>query len=677
MKSLYAVLLLMAATACVSTIKLPDEERVSSFDVSVDGVFAPGTTTPLPVVTVCSSKYGGEANVPKEARGTKDCPYVIPRGEVDVAVVAKAKNTKGDPTPLTGTLTFRVVPGDIAADYNFRFGDMAGGDLKKTVRASHLYGEVKIWVEDAPPEHLYDAGTRIEYTVSDPTRERTWATGTSPVVYFEEPTLAKVQIPDGFDNRSSPFIGQFMVIGRNPESGSVITQSCADPGPDGKAQPVDGQPATLVVTGTDPSGFFVTDITACRIKEALTDVTGATQVRVAEPDGYLPAGFGSMFIYNYSYPDGLDQGDLLWTLSGAVQEFTSTTQLTFPAWSIREKVRQLPADQWNKYLNLVKPVEINGRICGLDNQAVPFLTDSLCGHNRRNLKLESVESGLVTVKQVRFPEAFSSCDKNADGEVPFFCEGTVNGVWQWQDCDFETDVPAPDAPEMQCLIDCVISGTAKDKDGNVLFSGKRCSERATYDGFGQYVVELSPPGPAAAGFDPSLSARFSQVALSGTSQLFPLAFAGNAEVALWCDSAAKVKAGDDTVVATAADLDVPAKTRKFIRLSGTQTRVAVIANGAPAANAQCYAGFNPETKMNLITKDAVPDLNPDCDVNNPNGDLAEQCRLTLSATYDVTGHLRQLQPGRPRWAILPRDADDVCCHPGPGLSCPKPLKQCP
>ena len=39
----------------------------------------------------------------------------------------------------------------------------------------------------------------------------------SRALYFEEPTLAKVQIPDGFDNRARRFVGQFLTMGRPPE----------------------------------------------------------------------------------------------------------------------------------------------------------------------------------------------------------------------------------------------------------------------------------------------------------------------------------------------------------------------------------------------------------------------------------------------------------------------------
>jgi hypothetical protein len=47
-----------------------------------------------------------------------------------------------------------------------------------------------------------------------------------------------------------------------------------------------------------------------------------------------------------------------------------------------------------------------------------------------------------------------------------------------------------------------------------------------------------------------------------------------------------------------------------------------------------------------------------------------------SVTFDVVGHLRQIQPARPRWMVMPRDADDLCCHPGTDGQCPRPIKAC-
>jgi hypothetical protein len=111
-------------------------------------------------------------------------------------------------------------------------------------------------------------------------------------------------------------------------------------------------------------------------------------------------------------------------------------------------------------------------------------------------------------------------------------------------------------------------------------------------------------------------------------------------------------------------------------LAPGETKVAVVAEGAPVTDAKCSIAINPRVRMNLVTKDAIPDLDPDCREDDPDADKALNCRALHGATFDVVGHLRQVQPARPRWVILPRDADDVCCRPAPGLGCPKPIKQC-
>jgi hypothetical protein len=121
----------------------------------------------------------------------------------------------------------------------------------------------------------------------------------------------------------------------------------------------------------------VTDISACRLREQLQDSLG-NSVRTPEPlepcqvdgadggkvinldggmgqcpislrscrratdcVGFLPGTYASMFVFNFNFPDALDEGDLLFTLSGSVQEFTSTTQMVFPAWTTAERVRRL------------------------------------------------------------------------------------------------------------------------------------------------------------------------------------------------------------------------------------------------------------------------------------------------------------------------------------------------
>lgn len=675
--------LTLVALAGCTQIDPPVMSPVASFDVkvlkfSIDNV---GLPLDLDVVAPCAARYGNnQTMVPAEVRGTQDCPYAIVRREIQIEVQATALDAKGQPaTAFDEPVSFRVVPGDLTGDYAFRWAQAAAGVAVGTIKTTHQYGQVRVWAEHAPPKLLYSDGGYAGSLDQLPKAPAKWtyATGLSPIIYFEEPTLAKLQVPDGADNRSSPLVGEFLTIGKRPESGMKQLQSCAnDPARN-------GQVVKMVVTGTDPSGFFVTDVTACRLleeqgarppepNEACTagkcEVSQGTCMSSADCLRYGPGTFGHMFIYNYSFPDGLDTGDLLWTLSGSVQEFTSTTQLTFPSWTLAERVHQLPQEQWTKYLSQVPIVDISLRMCGADNVLAPFLTDALCGHNKRNLKMEANESGLVRVRNVRFPERFVNCDMNGDSSVPFFCEQTdMNGTWIWGSCSFGEVEPAQAMVERTCNHDCVV--------GLNQYSNTICSEESTYIGFGQFVVELTPPGLPGTRLDSSLPARFQEIALGATAARNATAYAEGTPVAIACSAPAHYRFGDGTLADATDPVLLPGLVVNHLLAPG-ETKVAVVAEGTAPAGAKCSIALNPRARINLITKDAIPDLQPDCRDDDADADKAATCRALHAATFDVVGHLRHVQPARPRWVILPRDADDVCCHPGPGLSCPKPIKQC-
>lgn len=700
---LLALAALVALSGCPKE-SAPAFDRLSSFDVKVTGVFqsVAGARSPLAVISVCAAKHGGDANVPAAERGTPDCRYAIPRGEIEIEFTAQALDLTGQRiTDLSGPVSFRVVPGDLSGDYDFRWSPMTNGVLTGKVKSVHQYGKARVWVEDAPPKLFYDGGIvggSVGLLPQEPPR-RTYATGMSQVVNFDEPTLQSLQLPDGFDNRSSPLVGEYVVVGKDPSSGERFVQSCvSDPRRN-------GQPVGMVVTGIEPSGFYVADVTACRLQEWTTDPAGVSQVRTSEPpepclatlasdggtvpvertDGgsgtcevsqkacrrasecpsYLPGHFGQMFIYNYSYPDGLSQGDLLYTLSGAVQEFTSTTQITFPGWIIGESVRTLPPDQWNKWLDFVPVRELNLRICGADNTAAPFLTDQLCGHNKRNLKMESLESALVKVRNVRFPDTFKNCDFNSDSSVAFFCEQKPASAWLWGTCSLDAPEAAVDQAERECNQGCVIATGEND--------GKICAEESTYIGFGQFPVEMNPPGPASLGFDESLPARIQKVAVASGTSARLTGYGTGQQLNVVCDVPVRWRTGDGTEEVASTDPLLAAKTPARPILGAGEVSVSVQAD---AAAGTCYTAINPKTRINLVTKDALPELQPDCKPDDANAEKASQCKLLRAATYEITGHLKQVQPARPRWLINPRDPDDVCCHPGPGLECPKPIKPC-
>jgi hypothetical protein len=696
MRGLAGLLGCVAVAGCYQ-VQPPPRPELTSFKVAVNGVYQhraepaeglvqfgdPGV--PHPVVTECAKRYDGEANVPAEERGTLSCRYALPRGmsnppsnapcplpnssavaEFEIEVVAIGRD--GQPLPtFSGPVSVRVVPGDLTGKPEYRWLQMKNGVGKAVVKTAHVFSDVRIWVEDAPPQPSYLDGEPDLTGLPGEPKVRTFASGITEPTWFEDPTLQTLQLPDGFDNKCSPFVGQFMTVGRPPESGSILRQSCPDD-PEN-----DGRDAMLVVTGTDPSGFFVTDITACRLNELLRSDDGATHVRVPEPSGKQPGTFGSIFVYNYSFPEGLDPGDLLWSLSGSVQEFTSTSQLTFPSWTVRERVRSGPESEWNKYLKRVPIPEISLRTCHLDNNVNLFVTDDLCGQNRRNLKLESLESALVKVRNVRFPQVFAHCDQDGDGSVPFFCETRADdGTWSWGDCGAIGGSPSTLTPvqleELACNIDCVTSQGP--------YSGTLCAERTTYNGFGQYVMELAGPGPREALLDDSLPARIEKRPVTLASVRHPREYPQGAEVRVYCNTPVRYRVGGADVVADATDPLLPANTRLDHVMTEGQSHLAFLGEAPLAPEALCQIGRNPRTRINVLTRDAVPELLPDCDPQHPEPVRASECRNLRGATYDVIGHLRQLQPGRPRWVVQPRDKDDICCRPGEGLSCPKPLQQC-
>jgi alpha-tubulin suppressor-like RCC1 family protein len=636
--------------------------------------------------------------------------------KVDGTVFSWGMNSFGQlgvpPTPETA---IRTLPERLrTSGYENRWRYASQGEVLGVVRSIHQYGQVRLWLEHAPPRETFDGGAVAEADRLPPVDTLySYATGTSKVVWFEEQTLQSLNTPDGLDNRGSPFVGEFVRIGTPPEMGTPLRQTCLDD-PDRN-----GQPMAMVVTGVEPTGFYVSDITACRVKEVLQ--AGTIRLRTPEPpepclvtlpDGgtdeierapaipsgrcaisktsctartgcasYSPGTFGSIFVFNFSFPDGLNQGDLLFSLSGSVQEFTSTTQLTFPSWTIAERVRTLPPSQWEKWLQFVPPVELNARLCGQDNLAQPFITDPLCGQSTTNLKLESLESSLVRLRGVRFPERFVNCDFDANGSVPFYCNrtDTINGatVRSWGNCDFDTP-PAPEVDnerrERECTQNCTLG---RGEMGNTV-----CSEESTFIGFGQFSAEMAPPGPRWANLDDSSPNKIQSVSVSSPSPMARISgllvpetsgFDPGTFIAATCDVPVRWKAGDETVVATDADPRLEARRVLNIRLPPGQDSIAFRPTDA---SGRCYAAINPRTRINLLTRDAIPELNPNCRVDDGDAEVARQCRLMRAATYDIVGHLKQVQPARPRWNVIPRDPDDVCCYPGEGLECPRPLRAC-
>lgn len=117
-----------------------------------------------------------------------------------------------------------------------------------------------------------------------------FATGLSDEIWFKNPTLRNIQEPE--KSSDSPLRNEFVEI----NIGNRI----------------------LVVTGITNDGFYVTDI--------------------SEPDGI----YNAMYVYAFSRPEGLSEGDRISQLNGSVQEYYGFTELGFPSWIASENGLQLP-----------------------------------------------------------------------------------------------------------------------------------------------------------------------------------------------------------------------------------------------------------------------------------------------------------------------------------------------
>ncbi len=282
-------------------------------------------------------------------------------------------------------------------------GDISGAGMGPvTVELESGTGGARVWLERVyGPTHVC-AEDRLG-------REPSYAVGCSDRFHFEMPSVAQLQITD--NNAESPMEGAY----------------------------VDIRAGDLIVTGVYPEGFFLTDL-------------------AAEPVPERPGDFGSIFIFNFSYPEGISIGDRLSSVSGTVQVFVGSTQLVFPSWVHREGPR-------GGHDDLPEPVEMTAEIC---DAATSGTTAGLCGHSTSNLDIESLESALVTVRGARTPTRWVDCDFNRDGHV---------ANWDPR-CHQHPIDPSLETycAEIECNTECNLD--------------KECTELSSYRQYGQWAVTL-------------------------------------------------------------------------------------------------------------------------------------------------------------------------------------------
>ncbi|MFN7130702.1 MAG: hypothetical protein ACK4N5_01385 [Myxococcales bacterium] len=440
-----------------------------------------------------------------EAMGDhQDRPIPFPSGTVDFDVEVVALDTNGERLDTYDQeVSFRVTPGHVldvrtnGKTTGNRMLKLEKGFGRGTLTAEKVFGRTVVWVHDSPPppsfkfaadynedvEPTPDAGTGNDGgpdTASD-APDRTYAAGVSAPVFFKDPSIADVQritIGESFgnpawDNKTSPLVGNFLTIERPPPAGDMI------------------------VTGIGAEGFYVTDLKA---EPFHYDVRGSSVKAVGN--------FASIFVYSYSYPDGLFLGDRVKTISGTVQEFSGHTQLVFPSW-VRVEATPRPQDIPAPVLFDFSETGAAGyRLCKA-NPSRPTQLDILCGYSNNNVEMETVESSLVKIINARPSNDFVNCDSNGNAQVPPFryIVPEVDGVADFDNARFGCD-PSADFQDCECNRDCITSIGPH--------TGKICSELSNFRNYGQWVVMLDQASKtrinvitrdALPRFDPTVFAR--------------------------------------------------------------------------------------------------------------------------------------------------------------------------
>ncbi len=377
--------------------------------------------------------------VQSSAFGTKEQPLSFPgqNSPVEVELIITPRDSNLQPINFTGNLEISVHPGmmeefqalepaDVKSEvlevYRFVRGqkrlttkvarlEMQGQKLRAKVKLINCFGPTSIWVED-----MGNNSTAYIFGVSD------------KLFHFEAPGIQDIQRITTRMGVSGPFSTRRSSL----EGYSVGMQRVETP---------TGQVRNdMVLTAVVNEGFFVTDL--------------------AKSD------FNSIFIYNFSYPEGLWPGVKLRRLSGIVAEFNGSTNLNFPTWQVLYQGGKAMTVNWTN---------------------IPVITiahDDMEPDWRNNLKgltikeyLEGVESSRVEAVDLLMPDNFMDCDFNKNGEVEYNFE-YGEGMTGKQRRDSKCTTGRNQNAEECCLDDC--------------YEKKGCSEKLSYFKYRQFSAEVLP-----------------------------------------------------------------------------------------------------------------------------------------------------------------------------------------
>jgi len=257
-----------------------------------------------------------------------DAPIALPDAfaghEHMVFVDIEARDGAGRVVPIDGDVLLTASPAGVTGE---QIVELEGGEASY-VRVDLLqpYGRTAIWVVDS----VREGATNVF--------------GSSAPLVFENPTLAQLQATTNAWN--SP-------LECNGAEGEPCHYITIDRG-------------TLIVTNIAGDGFNVTDID--------------DDCRSGEPDD---ACFNHLYVFSYSFPEGVERGQCICRVSGIVQEYIGFTELSQPEWDSTgdcdacRAVEPIPPPE-----RIPEPVVIDGDDLG------------------ESMRMESLEAALIRVHDV-------------------------------------------------------------------------------------------------------------------------------------------------------------------------------------------------------------------------------------------------------------------------------------
>ncbi|MBI5543197.1 MAG: hypothetical protein HY901_04875 [Deltaproteobacteria bacterium] len=597
--------------------------------------------------------------------------------------------------PLADPLVTQIEEGNISVlrKTDPRMLEMRDGVARGFVLVEKVFGPTVLWAQDSPPAPVFvlpseegddenaplpDAGVEFDAGPSPEGLDaawqehdggRTYAAGVSDPLWFASPSLADTQLlpgkepgfpaapgcqqaSPGWNNKASPFVGNFLTIDTPYPAGDMI------------------------VSAIFAEGFYCTDLISAPVNDPFyTD----------DPTGHrtMPGTFGHMYVYNYNYPDNLFVGDRVHSVTGTVQEFSGDTQMVFPSWVRKEglpRLQDLPKPYLLDFSSYTDTCAQGDPLSHCDSNAAP--RNSLrCVHSCGG---KSCPPGFVC----------NSDQQCACQTVPYdSCAATIPG----SRCDASQNKCVGTCPESPCSAGqwCVQQRCVKPSDpcGNVTCPiGERCNSSTG-------ACECGPTS----GYRLSKTATWKAVPAPASQWMEQLFAYSNKNIEIESLESAVVKLYNilPSTVFTNCDANGNGSIPPFRWNVPNGPDGCGDFNGASwfcdpngkdtedcECNRDCVTGRNAfqgkvcselntfqtygqwlvqledqwQTRINVSTRDAIPELDPR-EFGKPE---YAGCRV------DITGILRQVQAARPRWLILARDEQDVCCRAESGSKCPTP-----